>query len=130
MTRTTTVRCSIQYNDINPTGESHMPDVTVVTVTSCSNKKCETVVSTVARPKDLTKTTVTGKVNQQKTTTSSGYSGASSVASVASAAVQLQSSRGSSSATHTIQQAPNSAGKYTVGLLFSVVSIAFPLLFM
>ena len=129
MTRTTTVRCSTQSNDINPTGESHLPDVTVVTVTSCSNKKCETVVSIVARPTDLAKTTVTGKVNPQETATSSGFSGASSVASVASVAVQLQSSRGSSSATHTVQQAPNAAGKYTVGLLFAIVPIAFPLLF-
>ena len=127
MTRTTTVRCSTQSNDINPTSESHLSDITVVTVTSCSNKKCETVVSTMARPTDLVKTTVTGKLDQQGTTTSSGYSGASSVASVA---VQLQSSRGSSSATHTVQQAPNAAGKYTVGLLFSVIPIAFPLFFM
>ena len=130
MTRTTTVRCSTQSGDINPTSESHLPDVTVVTVTSCSNKKCETVVSTVARPTSLAKTTVTGKVNPQETATLSGYSGASSVASAASVAVQLQSSRGSSSATHTVQQAPNAAGKYTMGLLFSVVPIAFPLFFM
>ena len=59
MTRTTTVRCSTQSNDINPAGESHMPDVTVVTVTSCSNKNCETVVSTMTRPTDLAKTTIT-----------------------------------------------------------------------
>ena len=130
MTRTTTVRCSTQSNDINPTGESHLPDVTVVTVTSCSNKKCETVVSTVARPTSLVKTTVTGKLDQQAAATSSGYSSASSVASAASVAVQLQSSRGSSSATHTVQQAPNAAGKYTMGLLFSVVPITFPLFFM
>ena len=130
MTRTTTVRCSTQYNDINPTGERYLPDVTVVPVPSCSNKKCETVVSTMAHPTDLVKTTVTGKLNQQETTTLSGYSGASSVASAASVAVQLQSSRGSSSATHTVQQAPNAAGKYTMGLLFSVVPIAFPLFFM
>ena len=127
MTRTTTVRCSTQSGDINPTSESHMPEVTVVTVTSCSNKKCETVVSTVTHPTDLTKTTVTGKLNQQGAATSPEYSGASAVASVA---VQLQSSRGSSSATHTVQQAPNAAGKYTVGLLFSIVPIAFPLFFM
>ena len=130
MTRTTTVRCSTQSNDINPTGERHLPDVTVVTVTSCSNKKCETVVSTVARPTSLVKTTVTGKLDQQAAATSSGYSSASSVASAASVAVQLQSSRGSSSATHTVQQASNAAGKYTVGLLFSIVPIAFPLFFM
>ena len=127
MTRTTTVRCSTQSNDINPTGESHLSDVTVVTVTSCSNKKCETVVSTVTRPTDLAKTTITGKLDQKETTTSSGYSDASSVASVA---VQLQSSRGSSSATHTVQQVPNAAGRYTVGLLFAIVPIAFPLFFM
>ena len=127
MTRTTTVRCSTQSNDINPTGESHLSDVTVVTVTSCSNKKCETVVSTVTHPTDLTKTTVTGKLNQQGAATSPEYSGASAVASVA---VQLQSSRGSSSATHTVQEAPNAAGKHTVGLLFAIVPIAFPLFFM
>ena len=130
MKRTTTVRCSTQSSDIKPTSESHMPDVTVVTVTSCSNKKCETVVSTVARPTDLVKTTATGKLNPQGAATSSGYSGASSVASAASVAVQLQSSRGSSSATHTVQQAPNAAGRYTVGLLFAIVPIAFPLFFM
>ena len=130
MTRTTTVRCSTQSNDINPAGESHMSEATVVTVTSCSNKKCETVVSTMAIPTDLVKTTVTGKLNPQGAASLSGYSGASSVASVASAAVQLQSSRGSSSATHTVQQAPNAAGKYTAGLLFSVIPIAFPLFFM
>ena len=127
MTRTTTVRCSTQSNDINPTGERHLSEVAVVTVTSCSNKKCETIVSTMARPTNLTKTTVTGKVNQQETTTSSGYGSPSSVASVA---VQLQSSRGSSSATHTVQEAPNAAGKHTVGLLFAIVPIAFPLFFM
>ena len=127
MTRTTTVRCSTQSNDINLAGESHMPEATVVTVTSCSNKKCETVVSTVTRPTDLAKTTITGKLDQKETTTSSGYSDASSVASVA---VQLQSSRGSSSATHTVQQVPNAAGRYTVGLLFAIVPIAFPLFFM
>ena len=127
MTRTTTVRCSTQSNDINPTGELHLPEVTVVTVTSCSNKNCKIVVSTVAPPTDLAKTTVTGKVNPQGAATSPEYSGASAVASVA---VQLQSSRGSSSATHTVQQAPNAAGKYTVGLLFSVIPIAFPLFFM
>ena len=130
MTRTTTVRCSTQSNDINPIGESHMPDVTVVTVTSCSNKNCKIVVSTVAPPTDLAKTTVTGKVNPQGAATSPEYSGASAVASVASVAVQLQSSRGSSSATHTVQQAPNAAGRYTVGLLFAIVPIAFPLFFM
>ena len=127
MTRTTTVRCSTQSSDINPARESHLPDVTVVTVTSCSNKNCETVVSTVTHPTDLTKTTVTGKLNQQGAATSSGYRGASSAASVA---IQLQSSRGSSSATHAVQQAPNAAGKYAVGLLFSVIPIAFPLFFM
>ena len=130
MTRITTVKCSTESNDINPAGESQLSDVTVVTVTSCSNKKCETVVSTMARPTDLAKTTVTGKLDQKETTTSSGYSGASSVASAASVAVQLQSSRGSSSATHTVQQAPNAAGRYTVGLLFAIVPIAFPLFFM
>ena len=127
VTRTTTVKCSTEPNDINPAGESYLPDITVVTVTSCSNKKCESVVSTMAHPTDLAKTTVTGKSNPQETATSSGYNGASSVASVA---VQLQSSRGSSSATHTVQQASNAAGKYTVGLLFSVIPIAFPLFFM
>ncbi|KAG0658560.1 hypothetical protein C6P45_002109 [Maudiozyma exigua] len=129
MTRTTTVKCSTNVCDKKSTQGADYASHAVVTVTTTTIiDDSNTYVSVITRtvpigPEATDKTAKLTQTSEQETITSVGPNGGFSVQ------VQLQSTYGSSSATHIVQQAGNAADKSKIDLLFYIITIVSPLFF-
>ena len=125
MTRTATVRCSTTSNDAKSDvkGDSEGTNLTTLT-TNIDNNGVE-YISTVTNNNNASpKYQGTGKIKEDHSTMTTEVPN-----HVSSVIVQLQSSDSSTTIPINIQQAPNAANKYTVGLFFSVISFSFQLFF-
>lgn len=114
--RSTVVGCPQISDYISSTKINTSQVTTSVVVTKSTNENVEDFLSTTTYTADNT-------AREQKTETAVANGKQSSLA------VQLKSSTAVSSASINIQQTPNSAGKYTVELFFSVVLLSFPIFF-
>ena len=122
MTRTTTVRCSsTTSNDAKSDVEGDSEGTNLVTLTTNIGNNGFELVSAVTKDNTASPTNqVTGKIKEGHSTTIPAKQNPAS-----SADVQLQFSGASTTTSINIQQAPNAANKYTVGLFISIISLTF-----
>ncbi|SMN22616.1 hypothetical protein, no similarity [Maudiozyma saulgeensis] len=133
ITRTTTVKCATESNGSNskaanqPETKSQGITQTIVTVTTCTAKNGDVSVSTITVTEVVAATKATKETganagvqnNNQAASTTSRNNFVSSVT------VQMQSSAATSSASVSVQDAPNAAGKIATGFFFSFIPLLF-----
>ena len=122
MTRTTTVSCSTSPSSIKSVTDNNPQGTAAVTVTT--NNNGAGFISSVTDSNNATEVNGTSNVKEEYSTMTLVEKSHTS-----SASIQLQSSSVSTTASVNIQQAPNIAIRYTVGLLVSFMSFTFQILF-